>query len=122
MPDHPRFNPARVEVTHNYSESSLLHCPGCREFYLHQGKITVYERGEDEETTVVTTVDHDRLSRAKLVSESSGNPSRRRHGLTIDFDCEHCGTVYELCIAQHKGETELSWRPSATKSFWSGKP
>jgi hypothetical protein len=43
-------------------------------------------------------------------SNQVANPSGRRHGLAIAFDCEGCGDEIELTIAQHKGLTAFAWR------------
>ena len=46
----------------------------------------------------------------EIDSKRSGNPSLRRHGLAICFECEFCGRTIELTIAQHKGQSLLAWR------------
>jgi hypothetical protein len=92
-----------------------LPCPRCGSEYLHQGKVTVYDRGEDAETYLKTEVG------AKIVVQhvrASGqdNPSERRDGVAIEFSCENCetkdpgGPRLEFTIAQHKGRTEMRWR------------
>ena len=47
---------------------------------------------------------------SEIDNKGSGNPSWRRHGLAICFECEFCGRTSELTIAQHKGQSLLAWR------------
>ncbi len=106
----------KVKLDEDYSDfASLLLCPRCKGFYLHQGRITVFERSEDSKDTARITVDGSRAAVESVPNAGSGNPSSRRHGLTIQFECEHCEVdgqtdVLELTIAQHKGTTEVGWR------------
>lgn len=49
-----------------------LHCPACRGGYLHQGRIEVFERAEDEDKGTHVTVDgHD----VHIDRSLEGNPS-----------------------------------------------
>ena len=85
----------------------LLHCPRCDGSYTHQGEVNVYERGEDDTAgTHVRVLGEDVQIDRKL----AGNPSMRRHGLTIAFDCESCSGGFLLDIYQHKGNTFFSAR------------
>ncbi len=44
-------------------------------------------------------------------NNNSRNPSDRRQGMIIRFECENCGpNGIELCIAQHKGNTIVHWQ------------
>jgi DNA-directed RNA polymerase subunit RPC12/RpoP len=91
-----------------------LKCPRCGFNYMHQGRVVVYHRvgGEDGSETDVTTVDGGLSATHRVPSHGAGNPSGRRQGLSITFDCEGCrpdGSI-ELLIAQHKGNTVFSWR------------
>ena len=93
--------------------TSVLRCPRCNGNNLHQRTVTVFDRGEDQEQVVRTTVEGNTTTVDVVGNE--GNPSSRRHGLSILFDCERCGnsneTYYiELTVAQHKGSTETAWR------------
>ena len=91
-----------------WNGENVLLCPVCGEEYLHQGKIEVFERSEDDvfgTHTMVngpcTNVCHDSLE---------GNPSARRQGLIIHFLCEGCGHIYVMEIYQHKGLTFMGWQ------------
>jgi hypothetical protein len=43
--------------------------------------------------------------KASIDTNLAGNPSIRRHGLSVHLQCENCSKVSVLTIAQHKGET-----------------
>ena len=89
---------------------SLVSCPRCKSEYLHQLAVTVFDRGEDQATCVKTTIAGGKVS-VDPAGSNEGNPSRRRDGLTIQFECEECGKEpIFLTIAQHKGCTEIGWR------------
>lgn len=88
----------------------LFNCPRCGGMYLHHGAVCVFARPEDGDTVAVAKVTADGTSSTRVVdSADSGNPSARRGGITIAFSCEECGDGLTLCIAQHKGITEIWW-------------
>lgn len=84
---------------------SMLCCPSCGNDYTHHGRVDVYERSEDQSGLHVRVAD----GSASVDSEMAGNPSARRHGLTIVVECEPCGAESLLGIEQHKGQTFLRW-------------
>lgn len=86
-----------------------LLCPKCGEDNLHHGRVHIYERPEDQPWVRQTVIEDDAINSSVAIG-STGNPSRRRHGLAIEFFCEQCGDVGELTIAQHKGQTLIRWR------------
>lgn len=88
----------------------VLLCPRCGESTLHHGSMTVYSRPEDGARTTEVTISGKRIRGATTPSAGSRNPSSRRDGLAIRFECECCGGGMELTIAQHKGATLLEWR------------
>lgn len=99
----------------NHGEDSELHCPRCGSNYLHQADTIIYERGEDATQTVKITVSNSITKTEIVQSAGSGNPSRRRHGMAILFNCENCNSFdnppeLELTISQHKGSTLLAWQ------------
>ena len=57
----------------------------------------------------VTEVDHEGVRVSNSPSDVSGNPSGRRHGMTIRFYCELCPSTPNLAIYQHKGTTYVKW-------------
>jgi hypothetical protein len=95
-------------------EGELL-CPFCGGNYLHQGRTSVFERGEDDEECALTVVE-DFVTTVNPKASNKGNPSTRRHGMTVEFGCEFSGShpnpeaAIVLCIAQHKGVTEVYWQ------------
>tara|TARA_R100000458_G_C8044072_1_gene94145 strand:+ start:158 stop:493 length:336 start_codon:yes stop_codon:yes gene_type:complete len=89
-----------------------LICPNCGADYLRHRAVRVYNRDEDSNVCRRTIASH-YLSQVLVTPNDGGNPSGRRDGLTIDFTCESCSgdeTVAQLCVAQHKGRTEMFWR------------
>jgi len=84
----------------------------CGYDYLHQGDITIFQRNEDEDTTTVIAQNKRTAQVSNFPSDDTCNPSPRRHGLIIEFDCENCGTdgvIQRLAIFQHKGGTYMEW-------------
>ncbi len=81
---------------------SLLECPSCGGNYLHHKKVEIFERKEDEVEGL-----HVSIESGKVLTDMdlNGNPSSRRHGLSIHFRCENCSATPILTIAQHKGNT-----------------
>jgi hypothetical protein len=66
----------------------------------------VFDRGEDAPSTTVTVVEVPVAAPAAARPQ----PSSRRDGLAIAFWCEGCHGEFELTLAQHMGNTEISWR------------
>ena len=89
---------------------ATLLCPSCGEDYLHHRVTTLYERPEDAVVTLEIAVSSAAIVTRLCPTSETRNPSSRRHGLAIQFECEMCGLVGELTIAQHKGSTLLAWR------------
>lgn len=101
---------AEVTVDNVYTDQSNLLCPSCNEPYLHQGAIEVYDRAEDAEKVRCTVVEDGNIFSQTTPNATSNNPSSRRHGLRIHFECEHCTDIdFKLNIAQHKGFTLMDW-------------
>ena len=100
--------------------SGILCCPSCHATWLHQRNTTIFVRQEDAKTTTVVAQNGDTAQVAKFPSADTCNPSARRHGLTIEFECESChgdtgdgkeNTLppFQLAIFQHKGSTYVEW-------------
>ena len=85
---------------------ALLECPACGGNYLRHEKVEVFERSEDEGTGLHVLVENGKVAED---NDLTGNPSSRRHGLSIRFRCEHCAAMPVLAIAQHKGNTWLNF-------------
>jgi len=100
---------------------AVLRCPRCRgDFdHLHQGRVEVFERREDAERVCRTTVDRKTTDLDYLPNDESGNPSSRRQGLRIHFECEGCGDGLILNIGQHKGQTLVDWTIGPPSEGWS---
>lgn len=102
-----------------------LLCPRCNANNLHQKAVTVFHREENEDIVRRIYVVGDEMVSELTDSDTSGNPSSSRQGLTIHFWCEHChgsfvdenGETTEpgnadimLDVYQHKGITYIEWR------------
>lgn len=83
---------------------------------LHHKEVLINDRFEDSKTGKsiwVGGLSHwsDRTFQFKYCEESnmSLNPSPRRGGILIEFDCECCLAKPQLGIFQHKGLTCIEW-------------
>jgi len=104
-----------------------LCCPLCeqewsdgRGSYLHQYGVEAFFRDEDAQEGVhgyIADTDSS-IDVAGNCGDTSRNPSSRRDGMIIYFQCEWHGweiddrpedIVLELHIAQHKGDTGMYW-------------
>ena len=84
-------------------DAELL-CPKCNGNYLHHHRVEIFEREEDQDHGIHLTVQDGSVS---TDTSMTNNPSSRRHGLAIHFECEMCGTQSIFSIAQHKGNTHV---------------
>jgi hypothetical protein len=96
-----------------------LCCPHCRGDRLHHGRVTVFHRIEDDEMITQTVVTGPTATVEAVPNSRTTNPSSRRDGIEIEFQCELCHREKEshlanqrifLRIAQHQGKTLLEWR------------
>jgi hypothetical protein len=95
----------RIEKT-DFTHGDELECPICKTEYLHQGKVEVFDRSEDEFGAHIRTVAGN--GRTMMDRDMTMNPSPRRQGLRVHFECESgCRPV--LNMFQHKGTTYLNW-------------
>ena len=94
-----RISPEDCGIGHD------LICPGCGSINLHHNRVEVYDRDrEDADTGRKVVLDANETS---ITRDMKGNPSARRDGMRIHFDCECCSTLSALTIVQHKGTTYL---------------
>jgi len=86
-------------------ERTLL-CPNCGGNYLHQLSAEVYfvDR-EDSDTGNAFEISKSYVRSVPMIN----NPSSRRDGIRIVFECEFCDAAPSLTIVQHKGQTFASW-------------
>ena len=88
-----------------------LECPFCGGDFLHQIKVDVFERWEDQTTVFHVHTNMEQTVKSQIVNnERSNNPSLRRHAVSITFECEECSKKPILCLIQHKGCTYVEWR------------
>lgn len=90
--------------------SGELECPSCGSRYLSHKKIKIFERKEDEELGLHIEVEGMSVSADQ---DLFGNPSSRRNGLMIQFQCEECGGDPVMLISQHKGNTVINFVDAA---------
>ena len=89
-----------------YSPGNGLECPCCKESNLHQKKIDVFFRKEEDSNDgIFKSIDRNGVD----YINGSRNPSSRRDGILINFWCEHCDADPDLAIYQHKGSTYVEW-------------
>lgn len=111
---------ATFGVTSISMDGDTLQCPRCGGNYLHQDNITVFHRSEDDDLTTVIAQNGEEVQVTKFPSADTCNPSSRRHGLLLEFNCEQCHYDYgdaspeetkpfRLAISQHKGFTFMEW-------------
>jgi len=89
-------------------DGAELKCPACGGNYLHHEIIEIWDRVEDANDGL-----HIIIKDGKTLIDTddfAGNPSLRRHGLTITFSCEGCPAKPVLSFAQHKGNTVVDFR------------
>jgi len=91
-----------------FTDGDILQCPQCKENYLHQRKVEVFERKEDEERGICVVVTRNNV---EMDTSMEGNPSSRRQGICIHFECEICNAHPVMFIAQHKGFTLMNIFP-----------
>jgi hypothetical protein len=94
--------------------AASLRCPRCLGDHLKHTCVTVYDRHEDAELTLVTIASGRATSTASVLPSSwARNPSARGEGVAIAFTCDQCGDGIELVISQHGRVTFMGWRAAA---------
>ena len=107
----------KVEFNGDYGPGygQALRCPGCGDEYLHHEGMDWFDRNEDDKHGIHTAISHRKVD---VDGNMTGNPSYRRHGLTIRFSCEHCDYAPVLAISQHKGNTFVEWVDPVPQEKW----
>jgi hypothetical protein len=85
-----------------------LQCPLCECDCLHHGRVEVFARQRENAPSRSVSVENGEIAPDTIGS----NPSSRRDGILIYFDCEHCDLKelgVALTIRQHKGHTYIEW-------------
>lgn len=84
----------------------VLNCPNCTSNNLHQVSASVFFRdAEDSDTGKFFRIDSTKAEK----TFGDKNPSSRRDGLLIEFECEQCDADPILAVYQHKGFTFIGW-------------
>lgn len=93
-------------------EMTLL-CPNCLSGNTNQITADTYMRDEDKSEGIAAKCTL-YLHKCEVVRylfgrrAVIGNPSSRRHGTQMIFECEDCPAYFALNVAQHKGATLIS--------------
>jgi hypothetical protein len=91
----------------DFSGGEVLMCPRCNYDFMHQDSAVEYQRHPYDDPSSGRSIKRTTDGQISIVTKE--NPSPRRDGLRIAFECEGCGSVGDLCIAQHKGQTFVWW-------------
>lgn len=100
----------RIEYNSDFFDDDTdIKCPICNSTYLNHNKVELFEREEDE-----STGSHITIQNGVSTSDDNltNNPSKRRTGIIIHFECEMCDNknkTHKLAIVQHKGNTLIYW-------------
>ena len=88
-------------------DGRMLECPYCHCLYLHQGRVEVFNRSmEDSAEGLHVTIEGQEIVTNRRMHR---NPSSRRQGLIINFECEECDAKILMLISQHKGNTWVNY-------------
>lgn len=101
----PIFVPVKISWDTFGVDVGVLACPICDFEYTHQGGVEVFNRECEDIPCDGVMVD----ARGELSRPQGDNPSERRNGIRIYFQCEGCHSETALCFAQHKGNTFIYW-------------
>ena len=108
-----------VDLGQHCQGATSLCCLRCRGDRLHHGRVTVFHRIEVDEMITQAVVTGRTATVEAAPNPETTNPSLRRDGIEIEFQCELCHWEKNsdlanqrmfLRIAQHKGKTLLEWR------------
>lgn len=107
---------------------ATLRCASCGGTYLHQRRVEIFHRPEDApRENVGVFLDGEVHGYAERKRDAVGdgvlgkNPSARRSGLSVYFDCENCDKITVLQIAQHKGQTFIDSEVRDVDTFQTGR-
>lgn len=98
--------------------SNSIKCPHCGNTYMHHLGIETFHCEEDQNGYHVELYDETShgwgmmniICPENTTNENTkSNPSARRGGILILFGCENCHNISRLGIAQHKGQSLVSW-------------
>ena len=104
--------PANLALIQYDIGSEYIRCPcehGRDSAYgnLHQETVDIYP---EKDSSMALSIP---ATGGKLIAETiparKPNPSAHAQGIRIIFSCEQCDRRPELCISQHKGNTEIGW-------------
>ena len=81
-----------------FGDVFYVHCPQCGSDFTRHYMVTTFDRRSEDGPVTVTP---------EGSLPASANPSNRRDGVIIEVTCEEGCPPFQLCIAQHKGHTQV---------------
>lgn len=79
-----------------------LICTNCGHDYLNFRNIEIFVREKEDDINCKHVVVNNQY--VHVDSNISGNPSERRNGLTVRFNCENCRHITGLNVFEDKGQ------------------
>lgn len=89
-------------------DHTILKCPYCMSDHAHTLCVETFFR-EDEDYHKGRHVEVSE-SHCFIDSDMTGNPSLRRNGVLITYECEMCQKNFGLAISHHKGSNFVEMR------------
>ena len=88
----------------------ILECPKCGDAFMHQRSVEVYNQSEADDQSVGFEIDRGNNS-ISIGGDPEDNPSGRRGGIRIEFECETCSASnpHHLVVEQSKGNEYIYW-------------
>jgi hypothetical protein len=95
--------------------SSQVSCPWCKSTYVHIRSVEVFNRSKEDSETGLRVEVKGMFMRSH--PSMAGNPSPRRDGLKIRYECETCGEYNPFWdyIYNHKGEVFIEQMAQGAK-------
>ena len=95
-----------IQLTDTWDNMNAIVCSHCGSEFLHHYEVEVYNRTtEDSEEGTYISVKGAKTTVKSNSYEMMENPSRRRDGVAITFECENCRELTEVVLIQHKGQS-----------------
>lgn len=112
---HLTFGAVTRTVAEWATHVGLSLCPSCGSNYTHHGRVHVFSREREDSTRGYHVVAGD-AGVAVDNNAAAGNPSDRRDGVVVEFLCENCNVLFEIHLAQHKGQSLMAIVPTRNLS------
>ena len=87
----------------------VFNCPNCKDQWIHHIAVYVFTRDNEDGDVERQLIQTETFMPHAAMPEPPENPSPRRGGVIIRFECETCRAISDLAIIQHKGQTYDAW-------------